>query len=58
MVGLSGGEEKIDFSILVLQDHFSAVFVGEHAQDWVVGFVFHDDVLVLKMIIFNFGGVV
>lgn len=41
-VCFGGGVEEVDFPVLVLQDQFGAVFVGEEPEDGVVWFVLHD----------------
>lgn len=58
MVGFSGGEEKVDFSILVLQDDLCSIFVGEDSEDRVVWLMLHDHILVLDVIIFQPRGVI
>jgi hypothetical protein len=46
VVSLSVRVEKVYFPVLVLEDQFCGRFVYEHSQNWVVGLVLHDDVLV------------
>lgn len=58
VVGLRGGEEEIGLSILVLQDDLGAVFVGEDAEDGVVGLVLHYHVFVFDVVVLESGGVV
>lgn len=58
MVGFSGGEEKIDFSILVLQDDLCSIFIGEYSEDRVVWLMLHDHIFILDVIIFQPRGVI
>lgn len=51
VVGLRGGEEEIGLSVLVLKDDLGAVFVGEDAQDGIVGLVLHYHVFVLDVVV-------
>lgn len=58
VVSLSIRVEKVYFAVLVLEDQFCGRFVYEHSQNWVVGLVLHDDVLVLQVVKFQLGCVV
>ena len=51
MVGFSGREEQIDFSILVLENNLCSIFVREDSEDRVIGLVFHDQILILDVIV-------
>lgn len=48
------GVEKVDLSILVLEDKFCGGFVNEHSENGIVRLVFHDDVFVFQMVEFQF----
>lgn len=58
MVGFSCWEEEIGLSILVLQDDLGSIFIREDTQDRVIGLVFHDDILILDVIVFQPGSVI
>ena len=58
MVRLSGGEEEINLSILVLQDDLCSILVGEDSQDWVVGLMLHYHVLIFDVVILQPRGVI
>jgi hypothetical protein len=58
MVRFSCGEEEIGLPILVLQDDLGSIFIREDAEDRVIGFVLHDDVLILDVVVFQPGGII
>ncbi len=58
MVALSGWEKQVYFSILMLQNDFGSVFVGEDPQYGIVWLVLHDDIFIFNVIIFESGSIV
>lgn len=57
-VGFCGGEEQVDFSILVLQDELGSVLVGEDPEDRVIRFVLHHYAFVFDVVVLQSVGVV
>lgn len=53
MVGLGSREEEVYLSVLMLEDYFCTVFVGEDSEDWIIGFMLHDNILIFNVIVFQ-----
>ena len=51
MIGFCSREEKINLSILVLQNQFGSIFVWKYSEDRVIWFVLHDYIFILDVII-------
>ena len=51
VVRLGSGEEKVDLSILVLENEFCAIFVAENSENRIIRFVLHDHVFILNVVI-------
>lgn len=58
MIGLGGGEEEIDFSVLMLEYEFGSVFVGKHSEYRVVWFMFHDNAFIFDVVVLESIGVI
>lgn len=58
MIGFSCREEEIGLSVLVLEDDLCSIFIWEDTEDRVIGFMLHDDVLILDVIVFESGGII
>ena len=58
MVGLRSREEKVDLTILMLEDDLCAIFVRVHSEDWVIWFMLHHHIFIFDVVEFKLGGVV
>lgn len=58
VIGLGGGEEEVHLAVLVLQDQFGTIFIGEDAEDGVIGLMLHDYAFVFDVVVLEAVGVV
>lgn len=52
MVGLRSREEKVDLTILMLEDDLCAIFVRVHPEDWVIWFMLHHHIFIFDVVEF------